>query len=312
MQNDSESGFGGIFDPIVTTTIEEDLDVYVGQNTAFSVRYADVHRINILLLGHNQQLTDTIMLASFDYDLKRMDIVSVPRDTYYERPDFPRSDLRKINSVYNTEDYVNNKDPHGAEHIAQAVSDVLCGVPIHYYMIISDEGVAEIVDSMGGVKFDVPFDMNYKDETQGLYIDLKEGLQTLDGAHAVQYLRFRKGENGYINGDLGRIEAQQAFVKAALKQSLSKDFGSVIKTAVDVVETNLKVALAAKIAGETVGMNTDNITTHTLPGESGMYLDASCYFADEPATLEMMRQIYSMDTASGTTGAAISGAAVSE
>jgi LCP family protein required for cell wall assembly len=291
--DDGEGGLSGMFDS-GSKNIEDDITIFAGKNSSFAQTYKDVHRINVLLLGHNNKLTDTIMLASFDYDLKRVDIVSVPRDTYYERPAYKGAAYQKINSVYETEDI---------EGIAKAVSEVLCGVPIHYYMIISDDGVAKIVDSMGGVRFDVPIDMKYDDPEQGLFIDLKAGPQVLDGAHAVQYLRFRKG---YPNADLGRIAAQQAFMKEAFKQSLS-DFPKVIKTVISEVDTNLKSSLAARIAGEAVGMNLDNIETYMAPGIADMRNGASYYFVDEAATDEMMNAIYSMKAETEeTSGSAVS------
>jgi len=300
LQKDGDPDDPGVFSPITGGNIWDDVTVFAGGNSDFAREYAGVHRVNILLLGHNNKLTDTIMLASFNYDLKHVDIISVPRDTYYERPEFPGAAYQKINSVYETE---------YEKGIAAAVSEVLGGVPIHYYMIISDNGVAKIVDSMGGVKFDVPIDMKYDDPEQNLHINLKAGLQVLDGAHAVQYLRFRKG---YINADLGRIDAQQAFMKEAFRQSLSKDFPKVIKAVSAQVDSNLDSSLAVRMAGEAVGMSGDSIALWMAPGEPETRNGASYYIADKTAAIEMMRQIYTMRApGSETTGSAVSESAVS-
>lgn len=253
-----------------------------GGDSDFSKRFSDSKRINTLLLGTNQKLTDTIMLASFDTELKRVDLVSIPRDTYYERPNFQGAAYQKINSVYASE---------GVVALAQDVSDVLGGVPIHFYEIITDDGVAKIVDSMGGVEIDVPRRMKYNDPKQDLHIDLQKGVQVLDGAHAVQYLRYRKG---YSNADLGRIEAQQEFMKEAFKQSIGLGFPKVARTVLREVESNMGGMMAARIGSRAIGMDGADITTYTIPGVPQTMHGSSYFMADRQKTLDMMVQIYSM------------------
>jgi LCP family protein required for cell wall assembly len=260
----------------------EDIKAFVGAGSEFAKKYPDSRRINVLVLGENQKLTDTIMLASFDPALKRVDVISVPRDTYYERKDHPGAALQKINSVYKTE---------GIEGAATAVSNVLCGVPVHFYEIIGDDDVAKIVDAMGGITIDVPMNMKYTDKKQDLYIDLKKGKQTLSGNEAVQYLRYRKG---YKTGDIGRVEAQQKFIKAAFKQSIGLGFPKVAKTVSRDVESNLKTGMAAKIASHAVGMTTKDIKTWMTPGAARTENRASYYFVDAGETQKMMDEIYSM------------------
>lgn len=67
-----------------------------------------------------------------------------------------------------------------------------------------------------GVEVDVPFHMEYTDiyDDPPLYIDIPQGRQLLDGEEALKFLRYRKG---YDNQDLGRIEAQQQFIRSAAK-----------------------------------------------------------------------------------------------
>jgi LCP family protein required for cell wall assembly len=262
--------------------VMSDVSPIAGGDSDFARKYKDSKRVNVLLLGHNQELTDTIMLGSFDTELKRVDVISVPRDTYYERPDYPGAAHQKINSIYKTE---------GVEAMAAAVSNVLCGVPIHFYDVISDDGVARIVDAMGGVTMDVPMDMRYTDAEQGLNIDLKQGVQTLNGDQAVQFLRFRKG---YPTGDLGRVEAQQSFMKEAFKQSMGFGFPKVAKTVVKEVDTNMKAGIAARIAGKALGMHTEDIATYMAPGAASRFNGASYYLVDEAQVDELMNAIYSM------------------
>ena len=59
------------------------------------------------------------------------------------------------------------------------------------YVIVNFDGIAAIVDAIGGVDYDVPFDMKYDDPSQNLHIDLKKGQQPLDGKQIVGFLRWR-------------------------------------------------------------------------------------------------------------------------
>jgi LCP family protein required for cell wall assembly len=279
-------GFFGL----VGGDIMDGLEPIAGGDSDFAKKYPDSKRINVLILGENQGLTDTIMLASFDTEIKRVDLISVPRDTYYERPDYPGAALQKINSVYKSEG--SEDDPEkGAVAMAKAVSDVLSGVPIHFYEIYDDDDIRKIVDAMGGIEIDVPMNMKYTDKKQKLYIDLKKGKQTLTGDQAVQFLRFRKG---YKTGDIGRVEAQQNFMKEAFKQSIGLGFPKVAKTVMDNVESNMANKMAVHIGSEAVGMSTKDMKTWMTPGEAQYRNKSSYYIVDEAKTLKMMDKIYSM------------------
>jgi LCP family protein required for cell wall assembly len=279
-------GFFGLFGG----DIMDGLEPIAGGDSDFAKKYKDSRRINVLVLGENQGLTDTIMLASFDTEIKRVDLISVPRDTYYERPDYPGAALQKINSVYKSEG--SKDDPEkGAVAMAKAVSDVLCGVPIHFYEVYSDDDIKEIVNAMDGVVIDVPMNMKYTDKKQNLYINLKKGKQRLNGDQAVQFLRYRKG---YKTGDIGRMEAQQNFMKEAFKQSIGIGFPKVAKTVMDNVDSNMAGKMAVRIGTEAVGMKAKDMKTWMTPGSPKTMNKASYYIVDEAKTEAMMDEIFSM------------------
>jgi LCP family protein required for cell wall assembly len=237
-------------------------------------------RINILFMGTNEGLTDTFMVFSYNVDTNNFDLVSIPRDTYYPRSNFSGAAYQKINSVYSTEGY---------RAAATAASKVLGGVPIHYYVVLEPEGVKRIVDAMGGVYINVPFDMQYTDARQNLYIDLRAGPQMLNGDQVMQYLRYR---SGYADGDLGRISAQQQFLKAVLSQSAGLDYVRIGWTAYNEAETNIRMTAALGLGARASRMTGGSFTTHTIPGSAGMKDGASFFFHDAEATKSLMRSIY--------------------
>jgi len=253
-----------------------------GGDGPLSNLYRDSDRVNVLLLGDTMQgLTDTIMIGSYDIKNQHVDIISVPRDTYYPRSDFPGAALSKINAVYKTE---------GVIGAADAVSNVTANIPIHAYTVIDEDGIKEIVDSMGGVPMDVPFDMKYTDKKTNLYIDLKEGEQILDGDKAVQFIRYRKG---YKQGDIGRVEAQQQFMNNAFKQAIGWRLPKVSMTVVKNVDTDITVGTTLRLGIKGIFLNKEDLQTHTLPGDSSYQNGASYWIVNPDDTEAMVREIYS-------------------
>lgn len=264
-------------------SISEEMSVLVDPNSPFFETFTETERLNMMVVGVNQNMTDVIMVVSWDMDNNKVDVISVPRDTYYERSGYSGAAQKKINSIYGSEGIVGT---------ANAVSDVLFGMPINYYAVVDYEAVENIVDDIGGVPIEVPFTMEYNDpyDEPPLHIYIPAGYQVLDGEHAVQYLRYRKG---YASGDIGRIEAQQKFVMSAFKQCLSNGLVKSVKTVCNNVESDLTLGAASKYALSAMGLKDDAIQTYMLPG-SGQYVGSTSYFLqDTSATQEMLTQIYS-------------------
>jgi LCP family protein required for cell wall assembly len=263
--------------------LEEDFtDYFIPSNSPFYAAFRDKKRVNCMLLGVNQNLTDTIMLVSFDIDARHVDIISIPRDTYYHRSGYNSEAENKINAAY-------RKDPLNS---ARAVSEILLGIPINYYAVIEYDGVKKIVDAVGGVPMDIPPGFDYDDpyDKPPLRIHLKPGLQTLNGEDAVKFLRYRKG---YANADIGRIEAQQTFMKSALKQALGANLLTLASTVRENVTSDMPMSKMLYLAQKAVGMPADSISTYTLPHRGDPNPPYYCY----PKTKEieeMIREIYSV------------------
>jgi len=245
--------------------------------------FVNANRVNVLLLGNTkEQLSDTIMLASYDQDTQDIDIISIPRDTYHVKEGYTDTATKKINAAF-------WGDPKSS---AQAVHEVLAGIPINYYAVVDYDGVANIVDAIGGVDINVPFDMNYEKHSENppLIIHLKAGYQKLDGKDAVGYIRYRKG---YKDGDYGRVAAQQEFVKQAIKQSMGLNLPSVATAAIRNVDSDITLRTILSLAKEVSDADSNAVETYTIPGNSGMYNGLSFFFEDLQQTESMLRAIYS-------------------
>ncbi|MDR1247379.1 MAG: LCP family protein [Clostridiales Family XIII bacterium] len=260
--------------------LEEDFtDYFIPSNSPFYAAFKDKKRVNCLLLGVNQGLSDVIMLVSFDIDARHLDIISIPRDTYYHRPGYNEAAENKINAAY-------RKDPLNS---ARAVSEILLGMPINYYAVIEYDGVKEIVDAIGGVPVDIPQNLDYEDprDKPPLSIHLKQGLQTLNGENAVKFLRFRKG---YADADLGRIRAQQAFMQSAFRQALKSDMSKLAATVRENVTSDMPMSKMIYLARKALGMSEERISTYTMPyGKVDAYVHP-----DVEKIEEIIREIYSV------------------
>lgn len=258
------------------------MGILIPAENFFATEFSGTRRINILLLGDtDENLTDTIMLLSIDPDTQSIAIVSVPRDTYYHRDGYSDgSSSLKINSVYK----------EGITATAQAVHDTLLGIPINYYCIVAYDGVAKIVDAIGGVPINVPKPMLFSSPGQNLFIDIPAGEQILDGEQAIQYLRYR---SGYYNGDIGRIEAQQKFVHAAINQIRGYKYLTVAKACYENIDSDLTLRTILSLADIAKGLDMSDVSTAVLPGYGEMISGLSFYMPASPDEIEiMLREIY--------------------
>ena len=146
----------------------------------------NLKEIKVLILGVStdidSELTDTIMVASYNPNTQKANLLSIPRDTFTGKNTSRAVASQKINALYNM-----TRTP---QKTLEAVNEIT-GLNIEYYVIVRTEALIKLVDAIGGVEFNVPIDMKYDDPTQDLHINLKAGMQKLDGEKAEHLLRFR-------------------------------------------------------------------------------------------------------------------------
>jgi len=227
---------------------------------------------NILIVGTDDDgfRTDTIMIARMDVNDHTVAIMSIPRDTMIES----NMSVPKINGAYG---YA-GRGEKGMENLKSHLAKLL-GFQVDGYAVVNLSAFIELVDLVGGVEFNVPMRMEYEDPSQDLYIDLQPGLQLLDGEHAMQLVRFRKG---YATQDLQRTQVQQEFLRALAKKCLSvvnlNKIGSMAQIFMDNVTTDLTIGNIAYFGQELLKCDFEKMYTYTLEGEA-VYLDGISYYA---------------------------------
>lgn len=268
----------------------------------------DLKEIKVLILGvstdTDAELTDTIMIASYNPNTQKANLLSVPRDTFTGKNTKKAVASQKINSLYNI-----NKTP---DKTLAAVNE-LTGLDIKYYVVVKTEALIKLVDAIGGVKFNVPMRMKYTDTSQDLVIDLEEGEQVLDGNKAEQLLRFRHNDPQkgvgmtsypaeYGDNDFGRMRTQRDFIIATLKQTLKPSnifkIGQILEIANENVDTNLELSFVKDYIPYAVELDTENITSATLPGTTpdvSTTNGVSIFVADKKASKELIQSMFYSD-----------------
>lgn len=252
---------------------------------------SNLPKIYCLVTGQSQNLTDTIMLCSYDPKTQEASILSIPRDTFIGQNKTTANSYDKINALYQM----------GPEKTLQAVNK-LTGLNIEYYLNIDTEALKQLVDSIGGVYFDVPINMDYDDPTQDLYIHLKAGYQLLDGDKAEQVVRFRHNNNGtsypmeYGDNDLGRMKTQRNFIEAVIKKlatpSTLTKLPELIKIAEQNVTTNLDITKAKDYAPYAVEFNTQNLKTAVMPGTPQLFNNMWFYTQEKTETKKVIKELF--------------------
>lgn len=260
---------------------EDSLATQAGSNDS-KVSTKKKSEINALIVGTNQNLTDTMMYVNYNVETGKVAMMSIPRDTYITNEYCVG---HKLNSLYrgkNTQAFV--------EQIEE-----LIGVDIDYYLIFDSKMLIDIVDKVGGVEVDVPVRMKYDDPTQNLHIDLKKGTQVLNGKQAEQFVRYRKGNDGsgYARGDLQRTEVQQQFIKNFISTVLSAKnltkIPDLINVALDNTDTNITAREVLKYSTDAMKIDTSNISSCTAPGEAKYINNISYFVMDKEKTKELVK-----------------------
>lgn len=148
--------------------------------------------------------TDTMMLLTVDPLNRTAGMLSIPRDMWVNIPGY---DYAKINNAYRFGEL--DKVPGGGPGLAMKTVEEFLGVPIQFYVQIDFQAFVDLIDEIGGVKVDVPYEITI----EAIGSDRKEvvlppGRITLPGDLALAYARVRKG----AGDDFGRAERQQQVV----------------------------------------------------------------------------------------------------
>lgn len=262
----------------------------------------------VLLLGVSEdissKLSDTIIVASYNPKTQKATLLSIPRDTFIGTNKNKANSYDKINALY-------QKSP---EKTLDTVNKIT-GLNIKYYAVISNNALVEVVDTIDGVEFDVPIDMNYDDSSQKLSIHLKKGMQKLNGEQAEGLVRFRHNNNNtsypssYGDNDLGRMRTQREFLKEVAKQTIKLKNITKIGSFVDILKENVTTnitnwSLIKDYIPYAIDFNTENLEMANIPGTTGSLgpNNLSFFIYDKSATEKLVKELFEKQNGTGNVG----------
>lgn len=227
--------------------------------------------------GHTTERnrTDTMILAKVNFETGKVDILSIPRDSRV-----------LVDGRY---DKINHAHHFGGLKLAMKTTRDFLNLDIDYYVKVNFFSVKDIVDALGGVEVDVPVKVDVNEDD----VHLEPGLQVLNGKQALQFARFRAG---YVDGDLGRVKAQQLLVKALLKelvkpQNLVK-MPQILEVVKKTVSTNIPFSTIVKLAARVNNLGPEKMTSRIVPGEGRYIGDVSYYVPDKMALRQIINKEY--------------------
>ncbi|WLW52210.1 LCP family protein [Streptomyces sp. YU58] len=197
--------------------------------------------------------SDTAMIVHVYEGHKKASVVSVPRDTIIDRPEC--TDTKGVTHDAASGVMFNSAYSTGGAACAVKTVETLSGIRMDHYLEVDFSGFEKIIDELGGVQ--VTTTKNIKDPDS--HLNLKAGTHTLDGEQALGLVRTRHGVGD--GSDLGRIQLQQAFIKALINQVKHVDlFGDPTKlydlanTATKAVTTDSDLGSVNKLMSFATGL----------------------------------------------------------
>lgn len=213
--------------------------------------------------------SDTLMIAAIDPKLQQASLLSIPRDT---RVKIKGHSFDKINAAY----------AYGGHTLTQNTVESFLGVPMDHYVIINIKAFQRIIDAIDGIDIDVEKRMYYEDpwdDDGGLLIDLQPGMQHMNGKTAITYVRYRDEE-----GDIGRIQRQQKFMKALMDKMTSPavipKIPAIISEISKSVKTDLSIRQMIEFAGALREAQKNGLKTEMVPGKP-LYIEGISYWIPE-------------------------------
>ncbi|MCF3942670.1 LCP family protein [Oceanobacillus alkalisoli] len=225
--------------------------------------------------------TDTLMVATFNPNDEKLKLVSIPRDTMVEI------------AGRGYEDKINHAHAFGGKTMTIDTVENFLGIPIDYYATVNFDAFKNIIDILGGITVDVPFDFQQNsDDRKAEKLQFYEGEMRLDGRYALAYARMRYEDP---RGDIGRNERQQEVISAIIDKAVS--VGTITKVDDLVqeigrnVETNLKVSEGLGFAKQYAGFNTNKIEKLNVETYPTMINGVSYQIADEESLYAVQMEL---------------------
>ncbi|MCU1566497.1 MAG: cell envelope-related function transcriptional attenuator common domain protein [Pseudarthrobacter sp.] len=236
--------------------------------------------------ANSNQRADTLMLVHIPADRSRIYSISLMRDLWIGIPDHGRA---KINAAL----------AFGGVPLMVQTVESLFQQRIDHVAMIDFEGFKGVTDALGGVEVNVPQPFVSRHD----HYAFNAGIQTLDGGHALEFVRERYA---FADGDYQRVRNQQAFVRALFAKNLSPEtllnpvkVHNVLSAMAPFisVDKGLDAATLARLALELRDVRANDMVMFTLPTLGiGTSADGQSIVLPDPWAVESISQALADDS----------------
>lgn len=262
--------------------------------------------MNLLLLGkdYDSYKTDVMVCVSFNFEDKTVSALHLPRDTYVVDGDYSG----RINTLLPR--YLTQSRTAGAENALHEGIKLLeqklfsdFGIQTDGYVFVDLDAVETITNAVGGVTVEIPADIDYEDKEREISLHLKAGKTHLDGKTASDFVRYRQG---YLQSDIGRINAQKLFVASFVDKLSSYDNISSLQKVVTALTPYLTTDLEADdllyLATSLCMTDAEKIVFYTAPGNGIEKNGASYYGVYKDSLYGILKEAFAVEANSSSLG----------
>ncbi|MEC5423485.1 LCP family protein [Virgibacillus sp. C22-A2] len=220
-------------------TITESHEEVGRDNEISELRDGDVDpvedNVSVLFLGVDangeqggDRRSDALLLATFNKEESSVKLLTIPRDSYVYIPEVDY--YTKINHAFS----------YGEHRASIEAVESFLKVPVDYYVTMNFEGFVEVVDSLGGISFDVPYEMKESNsQNKKNTIHLYPGYQQVNGEEALALARTRK-----YDSDIARGKRQQEILKEVTNKATSASSVFKLEDLIVAVGSNMNTNLS--------------------------------------------------------------------
>lgn len=257
-------------------------------------------RLNVILMGIDayedgsstsgtMPHTDAMMVIAINFDEDKVDLISLPRDTFTTAPGY--RGYYKFNGVFNVGGGMD--DPEGGFDLVRHTAELwLGGISIPYYYGLDFQAVIDIVDKIGGIDYDV--DQGFWAMSGKKHYSV--GKQHLDGDAVMGYIRIRKGADGLDRSRTARQRRMMVAIFKKLKEeNLLTTIPALINAASSGIYTNTTLAQTTALANYAMNLPSENIHTHSMGGKMRLAFDWSFCFVDQQNRIRIIHDIFGID-----------------
>ncbi len=248
--------------------------------------------------GKKDWHSDVMIVMAVNFDENRVDLISLPRDTYAKIPGV--KGIYKLNASLNCGGDLYKKDGSvnlkSLEKVCESAEWMLGGIDVDYYYAVTMTSLKDLVDLCGGLEYD----MDVSFHIQGRYYE--KGLQHIDGQAFLDYCRVRKSGSGLPaseQGDANRVNRQKRMLVALFKQMkadrLITQIPQIIETFDGELFTNCSFAQTAALAAFAYNLDPANIGMYSMSGTTRTLFHWNYCFTDQKNRVEVIKKVYGVD-----------------